>query len=58
MTSDVTVWIALFCLGLLGLNWPLLAIFHDSPFGYLLAFWICFVLLVARVAHGRKEPPG
>jgi hypothetical protein len=57
MTSDIGVWVALFILGLLGLNWPLLAIFHESPFGYLLAFWLLFVLLVGRAAHGRKGPP-
>ena len=30
--SDVTVWVAIFILGLLGLNWPLLEIFHEDPF--------------------------
>jgi hypothetical protein len=57
LTSDVTVWVAIFTLGLLGLNWPLLGIFHESPFGYLLVFWLFFVLLVARAAHGGKRPP-
>ena len=57
MTSDIAVWVAIFILGLLGLNWPLLAIFHESPFAYLLAFWLLFVLLVARAAHRGKGPP-
>ena len=57
MTSEVAVWVAIFTLGLLGLNWPLLEIFHESPFGYLLVFWLVFMLLVARAAHGGDEPP-
>jgi hypothetical protein len=57
LTGDVTVWVAIFTLGLLGLNWPLLEIFHESPFAYLLVFWLFFVLLVARAAHGGKGPP-
>jgi hypothetical protein len=55
--SDVTVWIAIFIFGLLGLNWPLLEIFHDDPFTYLLVFWLLFVLLVGRAARGGKAPP-
>jgi len=56
--NDVTLWVAIFILGLLCLNWPLLGIFHDSPFVYLLVFWVFFVLLVGRAARGGKEPPG
>ena len=55
--NDVTVWVAIFILGLFCLNWPLLAIFHDTPFMYLLCFWLFFVFLVARVARGGKAPP-
>ena len=55
--NDVSVWVAIFLLGLLGLNWPLLEIFHDGPFAYLLVFWLIFVLLVARVARGGQAPP-
>ena len=55
--NDVTVWVAIFILGLLCLNWPLLGIFHDRPFVYLLVFWLFFVLLVARAARGAKDPP-
>jgi hypothetical membrane protein len=55
--QDVTVWVAIFILGLLGLNWPLLGIFHDGPFVYLLVFWLFFVLLVAGAARGNKAPP-
>jgi hypothetical protein len=55
--NDVTVWVAIFILGLLCLNWPLLGIFHEKPFVYLLVFWLLFVFLVARVARGGKAPP-
>jgi hypothetical membrane protein len=58
MMQDVTVWVAIFILGLLCLNWPLLGIFHDGAFAYLLVFWLFFVLLVARAARGGKAPPG
>lgn len=55
--NDISVWIAIFILGLFCLNWPLLGIFHDAPFVYLLIFWLLFVLVVARVARGAKTPP-
>jgi hypothetical protein len=57
MTNDVAVWVAIFVVGLLGLNWPLLAIFHDHPFVYLIVFWLFFLLLVARAGRGGKAPP-
>jgi hypothetical protein len=55
--GDVAVWIVIFHVGLLGLNWPLLEVFRDSLYGYLLAFWLLFVLLVARAARGGGPPP-
>lgn len=55
--NDVAVWIVIFHLGLLGFNWPLLEVFHDSVFGYLLAFWLLFVLLVSRASRGEAPPP-
>lgn len=56
--SDVAVWVAIFAFGLLGLNWPLLAIFHEAPFVYLLAFWLLFVAIVGLAARGERPPPG
>ena len=41
--SDVAVWIVLFHLGLLGLNWPLLEIFRGALFEYLLVFWLLWL---------------
>ena len=55
--SNVAIWIVLFHLGLLGLNWPLLEIFQGALFEYLLVFWLLFVLLVARAARGDGPPP-
>ena len=55
--SDVAVWIVLFHLGLLCLNWPLLEVFRGALFEYLLGFWLLFVLLVARAARGDGPPP-
>jgi hypothetical membrane protein len=57
MANDVTVWVAIFMLGLLCLNWPLLGIFHDDPFVYLLVFWVFFMFLVAWASRPGKTPP-
>lgn len=54
--NDFTLWIAIFSFGMFCLNWPLLGIFHDRPFVYLLVFWLFFVLLVARAARNGKAP--
>ena len=55
--NDVTLWVAIFSFGLLCLNWPLLGMFQDKAFVYLLVFWLFFVFLVARAARGGKAPP-
>jgi hypothetical protein len=55
--SDVAVWIVLFHLGLLGMNWPLLEVFRGALYEYLLVFWLLFVLLVARAARRGDPPP-
>ena len=55
--NDVAVWVAVFILGLLCLNWPLLGIVHDDPFVYLLVFWVFFVVLVAWAGRAGKAPP-
>ena len=41
------IWIFIFILGLLGLNWPFLEIFNVSVISYLFIFWFLFILLVA-----------
>ena len=54
--SDVAVWIVLFHLGLLGLNWPLLEVFRGALYEYLLVFWLIFVFLGARAAREGGAP--
>ncbi|HET6515084.1 MAG TPA: hypothetical protein VFG09_07990 [Thermodesulfovibrionales bacterium] len=41
------IWIFIFILGLLGLNWPFLEIFNVTVVSYLFIFWFLFILLVA-----------
>lgn len=55
--SDVAVWIVLFHLALLCLNWPVLEIFRGVLFEYLLAFWLLFLFLIARASRGGGAPP-
>jgi len=54
---DVAVWIAIFLLGLLGLNWPVLEVFRESVFWYLLLFWLLLVALIAGAARDGGAPP-
>jgi hypothetical protein len=55
---NVSVWIALFFLGLVGLNWPVLEAFEGEVFWYLQAFWLLLVLLVGLAARRAPPPPG
>jgi hypothetical protein len=55
--NDIAVWIVIFHVGLLGLNWPLLEVFHGSAFTYLLVFWLLFVLLVGLATRGDGQAP-
>lgn len=45
------IWVFIFSLGLLGLNWPLLEIFHTKVVAYLFVVWLLFIFLVAFAAH-------
>lgn len=55
--TNGALWIAIFALGLLGFNWPILSIPHDSLALYLHVFWLLFVLIVAIASRGRRNPP-
>lgn len=62
MRGNAELWIFLFIVGLLGLNWPLLEIFHTDEAIYLFSFWLLFILFIAVVAykqnnHQRQEGP-
>lgn len=48
------IWIFIFTLGLIGLNWPLLEIFYADVTEYLFAFWFIFIILIA-LAVSRTE---
>ncbi|MGD0884554.1 MAG: hypothetical protein ABSA46_06710 [Thermodesulfovibrionales bacterium] len=50
------IWVFIFVLGLLGLNWPLLEIFRIEVVSYLFFFWLLLIILVAVATH--KKRPG
>ncbi len=49
------IWIFIFILGLLGLNWPFLDIFHVSVVTYLFSFWLLFIVLVAFAVRKNRN---
>jgi hypothetical protein len=51
--KNAEIWVFIFILGLLGLNWPILEIFHTSVVAYLFVIWILYIILIALGA--RKE---
>ncbi len=52
--KNAEIWVFIFILGLLGLNWPLLEIFHTSVAAYLFVIWILFIILIAVGARKEK----
>ncbi len=44
--NNKDIWIFIFLLGMLGLNWPIIEIFHPNEIAYLFFFWIIFILLI------------
>ncbi|MEW6117061.1 MAG: hypothetical protein AB1553_09200 [Nitrospirota bacterium] len=55
MRGNAELWIFLFIIGLLGLNWPLLEIFHTEEAGYLFSFWLLFIVFIAVVAYKQNN---
>ncbi len=56
--KNTEIWVFIFSLGLLSLNWPFLEIFYTKVVGYLFVTWILFIILIAIAAHrtgGNKE---
>ncbi|GER93421.1 hypothetical protein A45J_1162 [hot springs metagenome] len=47
--------IFIFILGLFGLNWPFLEIFHVNITEYLFAFWLIFIILIALVVSRAED---
>ncbi|MBI5212474.1 MAG: hypothetical protein HY957_03765 [Nitrospirae bacterium] len=53
--KNTEIWLFIFALGLLGLNWPLLEIFHTDVVTYLFVFWLLFIFLIACGAFKAEE---
>ncbi len=49
------IWIFIFIIGVIGLNWPVLDIFHTYEMVYLFGFWLLFILTIAFAAHRNKR---
>jgi len=49
--KDAEIWVFIFSLGLLSLNWPFLEIFYTNEVSYLFVTWILLIVLVALAAH-------
>jgi len=47
--------IFLFIMGLLGVNWPILEIFHASVAVYLFTFWLIFIVATALYSNSQKD---
>lgn len=58
--KNTEIWVFIFSLGLLSLNWPFLEIFYTKVVAYLFVTWILFIGLIAFAAHktagGNKTP--
>lgn len=53
--KNTEIWIFIFILGLLGLNWPFLEIFRTEVTTYLFVFWLVFIGLVAFASRKKLE---
>lgn len=49
--KNTEIWVFIFSLGLLSLNWPFLEIFYTTAVSYLFVTWILLIVLVAIAAH-------
>ncbi len=49
--KNTGIWVFIFSLGLLSLNWPFLEIFYTKVVDYLFITWILFIILIAIAAH-------
>ncbi len=49
--KNTGIWVFIFSLGLLALNWPFLEIFYTQVVAYLFVTWILFIALIAVAAH-------
>lgn len=49
--KNTEIWVFIFSLGLLSLNWPFLEIFYTTAVSYLFVTWIFLIVLVAIATH-------
>ncbi|MCL5061977.1 MAG: hypothetical protein M1443_02045 [Nitrospirae bacterium] len=56
--KNTEIWLFIFILGLLGLNWPLLEIFRIEVVTYLFVFWALFIILVAFATFRSEDKKG
>lgn len=49
------IWIFILIIGLLGLNWPFLEVFHAEVTLYLFAFWVAFIGLIAFASYKNRK---
>ena len=49
--KNTEIWVFIFSLGLLSLNWPFLEIFYTTAVFYLFVTWILLIVLVAIASH-------
>jgi hypothetical protein len=54
--KNTEIWVFIFILGLLGINWPILEIFHTQVATYLFVTWVLFIILIVFAA--RKDNTG
>ena len=53
--KNTEIWVFIFILGLLFLNWPVLEIFHIEVVRYLFVFWAVFIGLIAFATYKSKK---
>lgn len=53
--KNTEVWIFIFLLGLIGLNWPMLEVFYATSVFYLFGFWLLFIALMAIAVHNYSS---
>ena len=53
--KNTEIWVFIFILGLLFLNWPVLDIFRIEVVRYLFIFWAVFIGLIAFATYKSKK---
>jgi hypothetical protein len=56
--KNTEVWVFIFSLGLLSLNWPFLEIFYTTEVSYLFVTWMLLIVLLALATHRANNNKG